>query len=235
MKKIIAILLAMALCRGAALAEEADITGEWFATEITMGELSFNPVNMGVEMSITLNADGTTVVQAAGEKLDGTWVKENGSAAVTTDGKTMIFTPVDGKLVTEDSGAYLIFEREKPEAERYVPAEPMTDATMEDYNGVWDAVLADVMGMQTSVAAMGMSMQFVVSDGQVMVVEGVGEEATYGETTGIVENGTLKIQSEGNELSLQLCQDGVLVLVQDMGEGMTVSIYFEKLIADIEE
>ena len=160
---------------------------------------------------------------------------ENGAAAVTSDGTTMVFTPKDGKLVTEESGAYLSFEREKPASQLYVPAEPKADATMEDYNGVWDAVLADVMGMQASVEAMGMSMQFVISDGQVLVVEGVGEEATYGEAAAVVENGAMKIRSEESELTLQLYQDGVLALSQDMGEGMSVSIYFEKLISDTEE
>ena len=71
MKKIIAILFALALCLGVALAEDVDVTGEWFATEMTMGELSFNPAALGVDMSITLNADGTAVITAADVEQDG--------------------------------------------------------------------------------------------------------------------------------------------------------------------
>ena len=235
MKKIAAILLALLVCLGVALAEETDFTGTWYATEIVMGEMNISVASLGMDMSLTLQADGTGVSASGGESAECTWVMENGSAVVTSDGESMAFTLVDGKLVTEQEGAYLYFEREKAEVETYVPAEAKADAAMADYNGVWDAVIAEMLGMQMSVEAMGMSMQVVVNDGAVMLVEGVGEEATYAETTAVVEDGALVLQGEDGNVALQLLQDGVMVMSQDMGEGLVVSIYFEKLIADIQE
>lgn len=232
MKKLLAILLALALCMGFALAEDVDVTGTWYLNEMASGDMVVNPAAMGMEMTMTLNADGTATVTQNGDPTDGTWAMEEGNVVVTMEGDPMPFSPEEGKLVVRESGMTMTFEKEKAAVDTFVLGEAKTDAVMADYIGTWNATLAEMMGMQLPMETLGMSMQFCVEDGKVIVMEGEGDEVSSLESEAVVENGALIVKDGEQPLSLQLHEGDVLALVQEIDEGMVLSIYFERVVEE---
>lgn len=231
MKKLVALLLALMLCLGTALAETADLAGVWYFNEMSAGEMTINPATLGMEMTMTLNEDGTAAMDTMGEVNEGTWTVDGENVVITFDGDPMTFALAEGNLVADQDGTIMTFGREKAEVATFVLGEAKTDATMADYNGTWNATLVDMLGMQLPVAEMGMMMQITVADGKVSVMESEGEEPTTAEGTATVENGVLSIMIEGDTVAtpLQLHEGNVLAMVVDMGEGMIMSMYFERV------
>lgn len=235
MKKLVALLLALMLCLGVALAETADVAGVWYFNEMSDGEMTINPATLGMEMTMTLNEDGTAAANdSMGEVTEGTWAVDGENVVITFDGDPMTFALVDGNLVGNQDETTMTFGKEKAEVETFVLGEAKTDAVMADYNGTWNATLVDMLGMQLPVAEMGMMMQITVADGKVSVMESEGEEPTAAEGTATVENGVLSIMIEGETVAtpLQLHEGDVLAMVVDMGEGMTMSMYFERVVEE---
>lgn len=232
MKKIVAILLALMLCLGAALAETADIIGTWYLNEMVSQGVSVNPASLGIDMTMTLNEDKTATTVIGEETMVSYW-QNNGEEYFTPFGDgLLVFAPQDGNLVAEQDGVQMIFGREKEEVVTFVLGAVRTDATMADYNGTWNATLVDMMGIQMPVADIGMSMQIIVADGKVTVLEGTGEEMTTGEGTATAEGGVLSMLIESDTVAtpLQLHEGDVLARVSDLGDGLTMSIYFEKVV-----
>lgn len=229
MKKFAAILLALMLCMGLALAETADVTGTWHLNEVISGEISINPGVLGMDMSITLNADGTATGDVAGETGEGTWSMEGGNVIVAMSGDPMTFTLEDGNLVSVVEGSTMIFGREKAEVTTVELGEARTDVTLADFNGQWNATIVDMMGMQIPVTDMGMLMTITIADGQVTLTEGEGEAATTSTGSATLENGvlTVKPEDETDSLPLTLHESGLLAALLE-SDGLSMGIYFEK-------
>ena len=70
MKKLFAIVIALAmLLSAAALAEAADYTGVWYLNAMEAEGESYSPATFGIEMSIELKEDGTAAgTTASGQK-----------------------------------------------------------------------------------------------------------------------------------------------------------------------
>ena len=67
MKKLLSVLLVLIMLFAAcAWAEGADLTGEWYLVEATMGGISINPAMLGMDMFLVLNADGTATWNMVG-------------------------------------------------------------------------------------------------------------------------------------------------------------------------
>lgn len=229
MKKFAALLLALMLCMGLALAETVDVTGTWHLNEIISGEISINPGVLGMDMSITLNADGTATGDVAGETGEGTWSMEGGSVIVAMAGDPMTFTLENGNLISIVEGSTMVFSREKAEITTVELGEARTDVTMEDFNGQWNATIVDMMGMQIPVTDMGMLMTITIADGQVTLTEGEGETATTSIGTATLENGVLTVRTENEEddLPLSLHESGLLAALLE-SDDLSMGIYFEK-------
>lgn len=229
MKKLAAILLALLLCMGLALAETEDLTGTWHLNEVISGEISINPGVLGMDMSITLNADGTASGDVAGATGEGTWTMEDGNVVVTMTGDPLTFVLEDGNLVCTLEGSKMVFGREKAEASKVELGEALSDVALEDFNGQWNATIVDMMGMQIPVADMGMQMVITIADGQVTMTEGEGEAATTATGEAVLENGVLTVKTENDEdnLPLTIHENGMMAALLE-SDGMSMGIYFEK-------
>ena len=89
MKKLLSVLLVLAMLLGAcALAETVDLTGEWYLTELAMGDTSVDPSALGMNITITLNGDGTAVLVSTygdeEETQEGTWAQTEAGVEVVT-------------------------------------------------------------------------------------------------------------------------------------------------------
>lgn len=144
MKKILSamtalILILSVLCAGA-LAEAADITGEWYASLF------------GISVTMSLNEDGSYVLQMDmedEEPSEGTW-EFDGAALVMDKGSdtemTLTYDPEAVSFCAEQDGIEFLFTREMPVAFEAAPVR--ADAAIEEFAGAWTCTLIDAMGIQ---------------------------------------------------------------------------------------
>lgn len=231
MKKFAAVMLALLLCLGVALAEDAGVTGTWYLNELAAEGITMSPASVGMNLVMVLNADNTATMEGLSEPEVGTWAMEEGKTLVTLDGEPMAFVLEEGNLVADNNGLKMIFGREKVEAVVFTPGEAKADATMDDYNGTWNAFLVDMMGMQMTLEEMGLTMQVIVENGKAVVLEGMGDEMVSSEADAEVKEGLLLLMLDGMDTgsALQYLDGDMLEMTQPVVEGMSMSVYFERV------
>ena len=228
MKKLVSLLLALALAcmMLPTLADGIDLTGEWYLTEVQMGEDKLPPSALGVEMTITLNADGTALIvtsygEEAEEEVD-TWTLADGVITFTAEeGEAQEFL-LEGDLLKYDiGGAYMIFSREAPEA----AALPQVIAaeSEEAFLGEWTLTTIGAGGSLLPAAALGAEGKLTVEAGKLTLVS--GEEIIEGETA-LTEDGKLAI-GDGS-MALELNDNGWLSITRQFDEATVMIMYFEK-------
>ena len=221
MKKIIAVMLALMLCLGVSLAEEVEITGTWYLNEVLLGdEMSVVPAALNLSMTLTLNEDGSAVLEVNGIADDqATWAMEGANVVVTSMDEPQSFFVEGGCLAAQQGDMKIILGKDK------IELGINTQATLEDYKGTWIATMLEMAGMQASAA--GMAMEITVMDDKALFAEG-GEAAEVGMK---VEDSVLYLGNEGEEgiLALRLLEDGQMILSEDMGDGLMLTVYFSKV------
>lgn len=235
MKKLICAILALALCvMGCAMAEALDVTGDWYLNVIESEGVQLDPAMLGLDLVITLNADGSAVMESFGEADDTSSWRMDGSNVIITDtaGDTLVACPDGGNLVIDDeqSGVVMILGREKQGLQNYVPAAVETAPALQDFEGTWSAVLVDMLGMQLPMDALGMQLAIqIVGENAVVTHAEAGEETVY--SAPLTLNGsvlTVEAVDDQMPMNLQLQQDGKLVYIEET-EGLVMSMYFEKI------
>lgn len=237
MKKLISMLLALAMClMGLALAEAMDVTGDWYLNAIEAEGVQMDPALLGLDMSITLNADGTAALSSFGNGADmGTWSISGSILAITDSvGDTMIAELIGNELVideTETIGGSMILGREKQAPQGYVPAAVESAPALQDFEGTWTASLIDMLGMQMAMDKIGMKLVLEIEGDKATVTSNEsGADVSY-EAPLTLQGDTLNVAAVEDQmpLHLQLQQDGKLVYAEEE-EGMAVYIYFEKTV-----
>ena len=242
MKKLLAILMCMMmLCVGAYAEDVAaatpDVTGEWKLDSIEAMGMVLSPSMMGMEMIMTLNADGIAQLKTNGEVEEGIWSQDGVNLII--DGQA--FTYADGKITgTEESmGATMYFVRPDAEVAPALP-EVIADAALADFNGAWTLTAFGTMGMELPVAMMGVGMDMEILDGAIILTfaemdaEGNMESLTMPEALmGEFANGTLTLAVPGMEMeiALQLRTDGRMFFGQEQ-DGVVVEFLFDKVVAE---
>lgn len=235
MKKMISMMLVLALCLlGFAVAEPMDVTGDWYLNTIESEGVELDPAMLGFELTLTLNADGSAGMESFGEAdTNYSWVMD-GENVIVTDSydESMIFVPDGANLVVhdEENGFEMIMGREKTAPQGYVPAAVESAPAMQDFEGVWNAAIIDMMGMQLPMETIGMKLMVEIKDGSAEVTSNEsGAEITY-EAPVTLEGDTLTVAAVDDQmpLPLQLQQDGKIVWAEE-SEGMIISMYFEKI------
>ena len=211
MKKILSamtalILILSVLCAGA-LAEAADITGEWYASLF------------GVSVTMSLNEDGSYVLQMDmedEEPSEGTW--EFDGAALVMDKSsdtemTLTYDPEAVSFCAEQDGIEFLFTREMPVAFEVAPVR--ADAAIEEFAGAWTCTLIDAMGIQAPPEMMDMYAGVTIEGSSVTLAipdllssEEVTVECTFadGALTAIVPSESEYIDDMA--FTIQLLEDG---------------------------
>ena len=150
MKKLISLILALALCcmLVSAVADE-EITGAWYAKTIKAGDQEYDAAAMGLNMTITLNEDGTA---SSGEST-GTWTLEGDQITVTIEGSPATGTVTADTLTLEADGQTLIFTREAPEG--ITLADAVAAESIEEFYGEYTLAYMDMDGTVVDVALFG--------------------------------------------------------------------------------
>ncbi len=232
MKKLAALLLALALCLGVAAAETADIIGTWYLSEVVVYGESCVPAALGLDITMTLGENETATTVFGEETMVSYW-RKNGDEYVTplSDG-LLTFKPQDGRLVGQVMGSEQLIGAQMIFIKTIELGEAKTDATMADYNGKWNATMVDFLGMQIPIDDMGTTMEITIADGKVMLKETVeGAEPMTEEGNVTVENGMAAITVPGSNeaVSVQLYEGDVLMWVNQVAEDVNMTIYFEKV------
>lgn len=220
MKRWMAILLCAALLCGAAVAEAVDVTGKWYLLVIEQQEKSVNPADMGLEMNIELNEDGTgTTFMTGGDVLEATWTLADGVLEVTANECPIAFDIMeDGTLVNVDeNGLRMVMSREAP-TPSFIPAADAVAESLSQFDGEWMTKKVNVYGVYADfedLSSMGLT------DGSVSIHDGIvtklgEEEAQTGELVDgqmIVASGVENDEDNLFGTSITLLEDGSIKMV----------------------
>ena len=222
----IAALLA-ALLSVAALAEAGDLTGAWYLCEAQYKGARFSPAAIGIEVTLTLNPDGTAQIAQNGTALPGTWTEADGAILLADESEQMTLVPGDGALTsTDDEGMVMIYRREPaPENPYETPAQ--TGVALADFDGRWTSVSVDLNGVLFSIEQIGGAQVFVIDAGQVTLIESgsdpIAVESAFADDSLILTDP----DGSGIPMYLRLHEDGTLSARMTDNAGRVV-IYFEK-------
>lgn len=186
MKRLYALLLAVMLMSGcAAVAEETvDYAGYWLLTGAEMEGETYDPAALGVNAYMELYTDGTCLLVAMEEILDGVWtVTPTGITTTDANGDVAVYTYVDGALTVEEDGCKLFFT---PEAYTM----PLSGLTMADFEGDWVFTYVEVGNEVFYADELGVEMTLSLHDGKGVHTAYSGES---GEVTDLY-NGVCEIE-----------------------------------------
>ena len=157
--------LALTMMVGA-FAETADVTGEWY------GEL------LGIQVTLTINADGTYKMDIAGmDSEEGVWEKnEDGNLVMDkgTEGEGLV-TVTETGLSTEQDGMKIDFTREAPAEDEELTIS--TETTEEELQGKWQATSVIMNGMSVPMSMVGQECIIEVKDSNLYLLNLVGQTA----------------------------------------------------------
>ena len=227
--------IAMLMCAGMLVcalpvltfAEGDDISGDWYLVRMKQGEEEMDASLLslvGMTAVLTLNTDGTMVLDLGGDKSDGTWVYENGAGTITSNDSDVAFTVADGELSMGEGEEWMYFSREEPVAEAFEQSPLVEAPELADFNGDWKGVTIVAAGIPLPMSMGGGSeINISIQDGNITyttVTEGEDGEMKTDEfsVTGELVDGTLKAVNGLNSLTLQLHEDGTLT------DGYTLAV-----------
>ena len=97
-------------------ATEADVIGTWVSAKAAMGGTEIPIEMLGVSMTMILREDGTVILTALEESVEGaTWSIENGKVVLRAEDKVLYEIEFDGTnllIAEKESGVTLIFEKQ---------------------------------------------------------------------------------------------------------------------------
>ena len=223
MKKLLATLIALTMLVSAvvcgAVAETADITGEWYGSVF------------GLSMTMTLNEDGTYTLSMTGEEAEpGTWSFDGTTLTLDEGSEGESAFAYDGESLSASmEGMDFVFTRE-PIA-TFEPAPARTDAALEEFSGSWNATTIGIMGMYLSPDVIGAGISLDI-DGTTVVMtiiqedsepEAVTVEATFADGVLTVADPT-STEESSTFWTLSLLEDGTMSMFTQM-EGIEMTYY----------
>ena len=146
MKKMLSLLLAAVLvlaCVGVSAAD--DVTGTWYLTSVSQGDVAMDPAMLGMEITMVLNADGTVSMNALGQAATGTWSMDDLNVTIVVEDSPQTFTYDGVSLTAAMDGVSMKFERSS--GETYTRPANVIAENMSQFDGSWTAVKACVGGM----------------------------------------------------------------------------------------
>ncbi len=127
--------------------------GVWYGVSMEMEGVSYPLADMGMELTLTISADGAAEMNMNGEVERFQCAVRDG--VLTAGAKTL--TLQEGMLQLSEDSAAMLMSREKPEAAAEAPAPVDETATLDSFKGVWTASRVSAEGMTLPAAAADMA------------------------------------------------------------------------------
>ena len=221
MKKILTVMMAMlmlALFACGAVAE--DVTGEWYAEVY------------GMVMRMTVNADNTYVLEAAGDSVPGTWELDGANLIVDKGTETESVFAYDAAAQVLDMAGEMTFTRAAIEA--WAPAAVRAEAAFTDFEGIWTAQRVDCFGALLPVDDAGVYMDAGIAGANVsLTVTFIDTENFEGEA--VLEGNTLTLTvpakdeySEAQVFTANALEDGSIAITMELFSE-PATFYMEKV------
>lgn len=191
--------------------------GAWYGVSMEMEGVSYPLADMGMDLTITIGADGTAEMHMNGEGERIQCSMQDG--VLTADGVS--FALQDSMLVVSEDGMTMTLSREKPEAS--AASIPVIDesATIDDLKGVWALahVTMDGITLPAEAAEMAGDTLVVYGDSCDLTLQGM----TVDGLTCSMDGYALLISILDGEAAATLREDGTLCL-----EMSDVTLWYER-------
>ena len=191
--------------------------GAWYGVSMEMEGASYPLADMGMDLTITIGADGTAEMHMNGEGERIRCSMQDG--VLTADGVS--FARQDSMLVVSEDGMTMTLSREKPEAS--AASIPVIDqsATIDDLKGVWALahVTMDGVTLPAEAAEMAGDTLVVYGDSCDLTLQGM----TLDGLTCSMDGYALLISILDGEAAATLREDGTLCL-----EMSDVTLWYER-------
>lgn len=191
--------------------------GAWYGVSMEMEGVSYPLADMGMDLTITIGADGTAEMHMNGEGERIRCSMQDG--VLTADGVS--FALQDSMLVVSEDGMTMTLSREKPEAS--AASIPVIDesATIDDLKGVWALahVTMDGVTLPAEAAEMAGDTLVVYGDSCDLTLQGM----TLDGLTCSMDGCALLISILDGEAAATLREDGTLCL-----EMSDVTLWYER-------
>lgn len=221
MKKILTVMMALmmlAVLTCGAVAE--DVTGEWYAEVY------------GIVMKMTVNADNTYVLEAAGEAVPGTWEMDGANMIVDKGTETESVFAYDAAAQVLDMAGEMTFTRTAVEA--WAPAAVCAEAAIADFEGIWTAQRVDCFGALLPVDDAGVYMDAGIVGANVSLTVTFMDAETF-EGEAVLENGALTLTvpakdeySEAQVFTANALEDGSICISMELFSE-PAAFYMEKV------
>ena len=191
--------------------------GVWYGVSMEMEGVSYPLADMGMDLTITIGADGTAEMSMNGEGESIQCSMQDGVLTADSVGIAL----QDGTLVVSEDGVTMTLSREKPEASA-API-PVIDesATIDDLKGVWTLarVTMDGMTLPAEAAEMAGDTLVVYGDNCDLTLQGM----TMDGLSCRMDDYALLISILDGEAAATLREDGTLCL-----EMSDVTLWYER-------
>lgn len=191
--------------------------GAWYGVSMEIEGVSYPLADMGMDLTITIGADGTAEMHMNGEGERIQCSMQDG--VLTADGVS--FALQDSMLVVSEDGMTMTLSREKPEAS--AASIPIIDesATIDDLKGVWALahVTMDGVTLPAEAAEMAGDTLVVYGDSCDLTLQGM----TLDGLTCRMDGYALLISILDGEAAATLREDGTLCL-----EMSDVTLWYER-------
>ena len=191
--------------------------GAWYGVSMEIEGVSYPLADMGMDLTITIGADGTAEMHMNGEGERIRCSMQDG--VLTADGVS--FALQDSMLVVSEDGMTMTLSREKPEAS--AASIPVIDesATIDDLKGVWALahVTMDGVTLPAEAAEMAGDTLVVYGDSCDLTLQGM----TLDGLTCSMDGYALLISILDGEAAATLREDGTLCL-----EMSDVTLWYER-------
>lgn len=191
--------------------------GAWYGVSMEIEGVSYPLADMGMDLTITIGADGTAEMHMNGEGERIQCSMQDG--VLTADGVS--FALQDSMLVVSEDGMTMTLSREKPEAS--AASIPVIDesATIDDLKGVWALahVTMDGVTLPAEAAEMAGDTLVVYGDSCDLTLQGM----TVDGLTCNMDGYALLISILDGEAAATLREDGTLCL-----EMSDVTLWYER-------
>ena len=191
--------------------------GAWYGVSMEIEGVSYPLADMGMDLTITIDADGTAEMHMNGEGERIRCSMQDG--VLTADGVS--FALQDSMLVVSEDGMTMTLSREKPEVS--AASIPVIDesATIDDLKGVWALahVTMDGVTLPAEAAEMAGDTLVVYGDSCDLTLQGM----TVDGLTCCMDGYALLISILDGEAAATLREDGTLCL-----EMSDVTLWYER-------
>lgn len=214
---MLGIFMALLLFAAPAIAQGATVEGDWELVSAVLGGTAYEDLaQLGMSMTMRLEAGGTGVQTVNGENYPCTWVESDGQILIDDGNGSLPYTlQADGTLLGQDeSGDSMTFARAAATTATTTTTTTMTTTATDSAAGTWKLVKAEADGIiVTDTSTLGISVDLQLNtDGTGMLTtsEGAGT-CTWTQSGATVTVAVI----DGGLLSLTLQSDGTLSWLVD--------------------